>query len=1048
MITTSTEFGELALKGAKWHTKIIGIQDEVSNINYSNIVNPYDVFTIGNTASAMLSFDIVEPTQNIENLEIQAQQGIETSKGMEYITLGHFKVLKAVLDGNKLICQAVDKMTYLMSDKYIPNVTLPTTDIAILDDIASQVGVTVVKDNLVSHKITYLTNAYSKKEIIGYIAALQGKNAYFDTQGRLAFKFYDSIDYTIDDDRIYYDTPTNINSESDFTCQYINCTVYANGTVTELTSGNGEMGISITNPFMTQAILDEVLSKVKNLTFRPIEIEFLGDFRLEIGDIVTVNTNGIDYTVPIMQINHMSDGGVITNITSIAQTEAENSVEIEGELSQKLNKMLFDLVETREITDGNTTKIVEQGTQIEAVQGSITSKVWQEDIELAKVSNSVSSQSPIVVNDSANGNYIGMKIYGRSTQNGTPTPENPIEIESVGYENLLESSGKTVQKVDIVSRNRNLINSYRTSTALGIYNTVLYIDAPLKPSTTYTLSFNSNISFSIYASEHVFVNTLYGRVINVGRNVITLTTKDIISKDDTSQWLSPYGWYILKLAGNITTAFNPTDVQWEEGDTATDYVAPQTSTLTITTENGLNSIGDVKDEIDLNRGVIIQRTYKKVFDGTESFVVGNTGISGTPTNYISHHDENIKYGISDTVLTNSLCNRLVERTASYLWLKGDEGFSLSNPTSQGAQIRMRIDGVTNVAEAQAKLAEWYAQGNPLTIITERETPLEIPLSEEEMAQYRALLTYNPTTVINVTDNPQVDIEYYRNSEDGQALANGNSTSSSQIQQLANKISLVVKSGDSETELELTPEMAKVVADIISLNGDVKVNGNQIVDGSITANKINTDGLTVKNSGVDDSGYTRIVDISNGEIVLTLGTVSLLINARAINGENTDCTLGNLIVNEKIKCTDLYADDVIFDYSLKVNGDLTIDNGEIDEFEVSEMVGTADFITTNLVPADEQIARISSGGYYQVGKRVFVQMTLSPTANLASNNYHELFTGFPKPLTGCAALSACLMDEPARLDAYIDRGNTTLVLNTSATLTQGLTIGITGSYICE
>lgn len=1178
MITTSTEFEDLALSGAKWYAKADNIADEMENITYSHIGNPDDVFTIGNTASAILEFDIINPTQSYDNLVFKAQQGIKTSEGMEYIDLGVFKVLNAILDGIKVSVKAVDKMTYLMSDKYVPQVTVPTTDIAILNDIASQTGITVDTSNLTSHNITYLTNAYSKREIIGYISALQGKNAYFTSQGNLAFKFYDAIDYTVDDDRLYFDSPTNVNSEKDFTCQYIKCDVYVNGTMTELTSGSGDMGISIINPFMTQTILNEVLTKINTLTFRPMEIEFLGDFRLQIGDVITVETNGNAYTVPIMQINHSSDGGVITNVVSIAKTESENAIEVKSDFMQRFDKMIFDLVETREITDENAQKIVEQGTQIQAVQGAITSKVWQEDIDSSKATNSVSGNTPIVLTDSADGGYIGMNIYGRSTQAENPTPDNPQEIESVGYENLLENTatsqtiygvsftvnkdksvtvkgkatetaqfylnmsinlskskkytlsgcpkggnsstyaltvsdssytddnfdygdGKTfipttsnlyrvriivfkgasvnntfypmITKADVTnapyvpygskyvnvkSRNKSLINSYRTSTALAIYNTVLYIDTPLKPSTTYTLSFNSNISFKIYASEHTFIDTLYGKAINVGRNSITLTTKDTISKDDASQWLSPYGWHILKLAANITTAFNPTDVQWEEGNTATDYVVPQTSTLTIATENGLNSIGDVKDEIDLARGIYAQKIGKQVYSNVE-WSVQQSGYISTPRLNIPANMKNAIEGKDSQFISN---------IGNAIWT--------GNPY---------INFETNLTLDEFKTAISDIDVVVYYVLPE---PLEISLTEDEIAQYRALKTYNPTTVISVTDNPTVDVENYRNSADGQGLANSTVRTETQIEQLANKISLIVKSGDNVTEIELTPEMAKVIAETISLNGDVEISGDMIVDGAVTTAGIikSSDYKQGEKGMIVDLTNKRIWAISNEMIEKTSGTFisdfdysSGEFEYGAIGGAtkatinilNGEFSLNRIILDDygirtaednlallfytdnggvhirKFSCNSLLCDGTaIFDnvFTKDIKAGSSISNS----VSLTSLGGYAQFTTTSIVPADEEIARITSGGYYQVGKRVFVQMTISPRMTLAANNYHELFTGFPKPVTSCASLSACLMDEPARLDAYIDGGNGTLVINTSATLASGLTIGITGSYICE
>lgn len=61
-------------------------------------------------------------------------------------------------------------------------------------------------------------------------------------------------------------------------------------------------------------------------------------------------------------------------------------------------------------------------------------------------------------------------------------------------------------------------------------------------------------------------------------------------------------------------------------------------------------------------------------------------------------------------------------------------------------------------------------------------------------------------------------------------------------QTAEKFEWIVKSGESATTFTLTDRMAEIIAETISLNGDVKVSGDMLVDGSITAAKIDTENL--------------------------------------------------------------------------------------------------------------------------------------------------------------------------------------------------------------
>ncbi|MGN1157179.1 MAG: hypothetical protein ACI4TK_13460, partial [Agathobacter sp.] len=73
-----------------------------------------------------------------------------------------------------------------------------------------------------------------------------------------------------------------------------------------------------------------------------------------------------------------------------------------------------------------------------------------------------------------------------------------------------------------------------------------------------------------------------------------------------------------------------------------------------------------------------------------------------------------------------------------------------------------------------------------------------------------------------------------------------SSSETNYAQLSNQFNWIVASGTSATNFTLTDRMAELTAAIISLNGAVKVNGDMLVDGTITADKIDIEDLFSKN----------------------------------------------------------------------------------------------------------------------------------------------------------------------------------------------------------
>lgn len=219
---------------------------------------------------------------------------------------------------------------------------------------------------------------------------------------------------------------------------------------------------------------------------------------------------------------------------------------------------------------------------------------------------------------------LGLKVFGKSTQNGVPSPESPIPINSIG------DSGS----VDVVVTGKNLIPtnlaqngiSYNADTkrwefeALSKYGRVnVRIIDPKKG------------SYILLAGQYTFTvidnqNMLYVGVSNV-ENENDWKALIILKKTKTS------GTFTLTEDTRIGLFATPIDttqtgyvqIQLERGSTATSYQPyREPQTLTINTPNGLCGIpvdtgGNytdsteqqwVCDEVNFERGVYVQRTGK------------------------------------------------------------------------------------------------------------------------------------------------------------------------------------------------------------------------------------------------------------------------------------------------------------------------------------------------------------------------------------------------------------------------------------------------------
>lgn len=333
---------------ARYYSKYVVDRKEhtetLNNFKFQNMINPNNEITIGNTCSSGVTFSIYMPTISLENKEITIFEGVKVGAEIKYIKLGIFTVTKQTSDGEYTSYEAYDRM-YKADMPYFSDMAFPNTDKAILTEICGKLGISLATNIATAHTINDKPQGYTYREIIGYMAMLQGCNAVINSDGNLELRWYKDSGYVLDGHK-YYQQGVTFTTSKDFIIQKLTCNNTKSGDkeTSTITSGSGATGLNFANPFMTQAILDEVYKKIGGFQFRPLTVKFVGDYRLEVGDIITVNKGGVDYKVPIMQITHECDGGLMDTVTSIGQSDTENTSVASGPITKQMERYYADLI--------------------------------------------------------------------------------------------------------------------------------------------------------------------------------------------------------------------------------------------------------------------------------------------------------------------------------------------------------------------------------------------------------------------------------------------------------------------------------------------------------------------------------------------------------------------------------------------------------------------------------------------------------------------------------------------------------------------------------
>lgn len=368
MKTTTTNFNNLINNGFPYHyvnlyLNNIKLDVTFKSFNYYGLINSGEGITIGSTCASYVEFELYNQSTSLENEEVQVKVGIDVNGTIENVSLGFFTITKPTNKDEVSKYVAYDRMIKL-EKLYVSSLSNPTVK-RIMNEIGTQTGYgfkdTLTNDiNIDALKI----KGYTYREIIGYLSALYGANCVINDIGQIEFKIYQNSNIAVERNKIY-ENGLELSSDNIFKIEYLKC---ATGETVEHTStdeegeevintedvilsvGAGTTGITISNPLMTQSILENIYNTyLKNLTYRPCKVSMLGNITIECGDIVSVNDGTNIYNVPIMNLKHSIDGGITTNIEAVSQTESEQEINYTGPTIKYVERVYSELIEANEI---------------------------------------------------------------------------------------------------------------------------------------------------------------------------------------------------------------------------------------------------------------------------------------------------------------------------------------------------------------------------------------------------------------------------------------------------------------------------------------------------------------------------------------------------------------------------------------------------------------------------------------------------------------------------------------------------------------------------
>lgn len=317
------------------------------------------------------------------------------------------------------------------------------------------------------------------------------------------------------------------------------------------------------------------------------------------------------------------------------------------------------------------------------------------------------------IKDSAERKNKGFEMSGKTTQDGTPTPDAPVEIVNAGR--LNEDTGK--YEIDVKITGKNIVNipDFGADT----------------PDTVKKCYISKNICIS--AQEKADVSKSIWRF-------------KALHKDGTMEHITdaalPGCFYateenpivsITYRAAYITSGAYK-GIMVEYGTVATPYEPYKEQTLTLTSDRPLTKW----DRLVEQDGQIGWLYASKYIENLAEIIRDNTPIYGTEQKYFNVLFENEKFNYS--------MEKVVSETGHY---KVNKELYTIDVKENTFLIKINADDTIQTAKEHLHYSVMYN-----TTQTEF-----VPLPQEQQEAIRALQTYYPTTVVSNSEDAEMELSY-------------------------------------------------------------------------------------------------------------------------------------------------------------------------------------------------------------------------------------------------------------------------------------------------
>lgn len=334
------------------------LSDGVSSIDYISSITGNEM-SIGSTNASTVDIKFKTLIEGLQERElIKVSFTIETESGLVERQIGEFYLTEIKLDRNNktTAVKAVDKMAFL-NDQFKSTISYPALGKNIVQEIVNDCNLRVNNNLNISNLPSFdkKLEKISYREMLGYLAQTMGAFVVFNNRGELEFRKLTRTEKRISKSAYLLkglevdEVEFRINGISvDLKDKEKNILVMGSPLGTQ---------VNLSNPLMTQGLLNSIYSEYKNLRFNPFKLNWRGDPFVEVGDWVSIEvSNGTYKAFPILSLKISYSGGLKSTISANVKGTASLTTEYKGTVQRQIEFINARLGSTGNLVYADTTE--------------------------------------------------------------------------------------------------------------------------------------------------------------------------------------------------------------------------------------------------------------------------------------------------------------------------------------------------------------------------------------------------------------------------------------------------------------------------------------------------------------------------------------------------------------------------------------------------------------------------------------------------------------------------------------------------------------------